>query len=148
MEKEKLLKAFEGVGQGTLSSFCGVEIKISGSQISLSMKYYWKKIMKKFGISANEFEDRPLKTTIDKKDCSETTNEKRKLTYLQIIGSIIFGYTHCRLDLAFPVGMLTRVMHAPNESHMKQLMDLLKYINKTMDWSFKISFETVLLHME
>ena len=134
LEKEKLLKAFEGVDQGTLSSFCGVEIKISDSQITLSMKYYWKKIMQRFGISANDFEDRPLKTKIDKKDCPETTNEKRKLTYLQIIGSIIFGYTHCRLDLAFAVGMLTRVMHAPNESHMKQLTDLLKYINKTMDW--------------
>jgi hypothetical protein len=133
-EKDKLLKAFEGVNQGTLSSFCGVGVKITDSQISLSMKYYWRKIMQRFGISANDTEDRPLKTKIDKKDCPETTDEKRKLTYLQIIGSIIFGFTHCRLDLAFPVGMLTRVMHAPNESHMKQLIDLLKYINKTIDW--------------
>ncbi len=133
-EKAKLLNAFDGVDQGTLSSFCGVEVKITDLQISLSMKYYWKKIMQRFGISANDTEDRPLKTKIDKKDCAETTNKKRKLTYLQIIGSIIFGYTHCRLDLAFPVGMLTRVMHAPNESHMKQFLDLLKYISKTMDW--------------
>ncbi len=82
LEKEKLLIAFDGVDQGTLSSFCGVEIKISDSQISLSMKYYWKEIMQRFGIPANDFEDRPLKTKIDKKDCPETTNEKRMLTYL------------------------------------------------------------------
>ena len=133
-EKEKLLKAFEGVDQGTLSSFCGVEVSITDSKISLSMNYYWKKVMQRFGISDNDTADRPLKTKIDKLDCPETIDEKRKLTYLQIIGSIIFGFTHCRLDLAFPVGMLTRVMHAPSESHMKQLLDLLKYINNTRDW--------------
>jgi hypothetical protein len=75
-----------------------------------------------------------LKTKISKDDCPTTPNENRKQTYLQIIGSIIFGFTHCRLDLAFPVGMLTRVMHSPSETHLKQLIDLLKYINATMKW--------------
>jgi hypothetical protein len=134
-EKDKLLQAFDGVDQGTLKSFCGVEIDISELKITLSMKYYWKKIMKKFGISPQDKEERPLKTKINKDDCPAITDEKRKISYLQIIGSIIFGYTHCRLDLAFPVGMLTRVMHSPSETHFKQLKDLLKYINATMDWS-------------
>jgi hypothetical protein len=98
------------------------------------MNYYWKRIMQRFGIQDHEKEQRPLKTKVSKEDCPTTPNEARKLTYLQIIGSIIFGFTHCRLDLAFPVGMLTRVMHSPNEAHLKQLMDLLKYINATKDW--------------
>jgi hypothetical protein len=132
-EKEQLLKAFEGVDQGDLKSFCGVEIEISDTQITLSMKYYWKKVMKRFGIS-NEKADRPIKTKITKSDCPKVTNEKTKRTYLQIIGSIIFGYTHCRLDLAFPVGMFTRVMHSPSENHLKQLIDFLKYLNATMEW--------------
>ena len=133
-EKNKLLKAFDGVDQGVLKSFCGVEIDIQPSKISLSMNYYWNKIMKRFGIKNHEKEQRPLKTKVSKSDCPSTPDDKRKNTYLQIIGSIIFGFTHCRLDLAFPVGMLTRVMHAPNETHMKQLMDLLKYINATKEW--------------
>ncbi len=90
--------------------------------------------MKRFQISDEQKEDKPLKTKINKNDCPETTNETRKQTYLQIIGSIIFGFTHCRLDLAFPVRMLTRVMHSPSETHLKQLIDLLKYINATADW--------------
>jgi hypothetical protein len=133
-EKSKLLKAFEGVDQGILKSFCGVEIDIQDSKISLTMNYYWKRLMQRFGIQDHEKEQRPLKTKVSKDDCPTTPNEARKLTYLQIIGSIIFGFTHCRLDLAFPVGMLTRVMHSPNEAHLKQLMDLLKYINATKDW--------------
>jgi transposase InsO family protein len=133
-EKEKLLSAFEGVDQGTLRSFCGVEIDISASGIFLSMNYYWTKVMERFKISKDQKADKPLKTKINKTDCPETTNEERKNTYLQIIGSIIFGFTHCRLDLAFPIGMLTRVMHSPSETHLKQLIDLLKYINATANW--------------
>jgi hypothetical protein len=34
-------------------------------------------------------------------------DEKLKNNYLQIIGSIIYGFTHCRLDLAFPVNIMT-----------------------------------------
>ena len=133
-EKEILLQAFEGVDQGDLSSFCGVEINIKESGISLTMKYYWNKVLKRFGISTDSKEDKPLKSKINKMDCPANINEARKKTYLQIIGSIIFGYTHCRLDLAFPVGMLTRVMHNPSDKHLRQLNGLLKYINATKDW--------------
>ena len=134
-----LSKAFEGVDQGILKSFCGVEIDIQDSKISLTMNYYWKRIMQRFGIHDHEKEQRPLKTKVSKDDCPSTPNEARKLTYLQMIGSIIFGFTHCRLDLAFPVGMLTRVMHSPNEAHLEQLIDLLKYINATKDWGLNFS---------
>ncbi len=55
MQKEKLilLNAFEGVDQGNLSSFRGVEITMDEKGIKLSMMYYWKKLMKRFGTSEN-----------------------------------------------------------------------------------------------
>ena len=133
-EKEILLTAFEGVDQGSLSSFCGVEIETTEDKITLSMKYYWTKIMKRFEISENMQNDKPIKSKINKEDCPKSVNEERKKTYLQIIGSIIFGYTHCRLDLAFAVGMFTRVMHNPSEGHLKQLNGLLRYLNATKTW--------------
>jgi hypothetical protein len=141
-EKEVLLKAFEGVDQGDLSSFCGVENAIDEKGIKLSMNYYWKKLMKRFCIADNDKEERLIKTKIDREDCPKQTNEERKKTYLQIIGSIIFGYTHCRLDLAFPVGMLTRVMHSPSEGHLKQLIGLLRYLNATKDWGLQFFRDT------
>jgi hypothetical protein len=133
-EKETLLKAFEGIDQGNLSSFCGVEVEISDNGITLSMNYYWEKIFKRFGVSAEAKQDKPLKTKIKRTDCPAKINDERKKTYLQIIGSIIFGFTHCRLDLAFAVGMLTRVMHNPSEGHLQQLFGLLRYINATKTW--------------
>jgi hypothetical protein len=107
------------MNQGNLSSFCGVEVDITDNGIKLSMEYYWDKILKRFGISAKAKDDKPIKTKIKRTECPAKINEERKKTYLQIIGSIIFGYTHCRLDLAYAVGMFTRVMHNPNEGHIK-----------------------------
>ena len=133
--KAELLQAFEGTDNGTLTSFCGVEVKINEDQISLSMEYYWDKLMQKFGVEHNEVENSPLKTKIKRSECPAVPDENLKSSYLQIIGSIIYGYTHCRLDLAFPVNMLTRVMHSPAEQHYNLLKKLLRYINGTKNWT-------------
>ena len=103
--------------------------------MSLSMEYYWKKLMRKFDVKNEEIENSPLKTKIKRSECPTAPDEQLKTSYLQIIGSIIYGYTHCRLDLAFPVNMLTRVMHAPADEHYLLLRKLLHYINGTKNWT-------------
>jgi hypothetical protein len=133
--KDELLAVFEGTDNGDLKSFCGVEVKRSENQISLCMEYYWKKLMKKFNVKTDEIENAPLKTKIKRSECPDEPNEQLKTNYLQIIGSIIYGYTHCRLDLAFPVNMLTRIMHSPAEQHYNLLKKLLHYINGTKNWT-------------
>jgi hypothetical protein len=133
--KAELLAAFEGTDNGNLTSFCGVEIKTSDDHISLSMEYYWDKLMQKFSVKSDEVEHSPLKTKIKRSECPNVPDDSLKTSYLQIIGSIIYGYTHCRLDLAFPVNMLTRVMHSPAELHYNLLQKLLRYINGTKNWT-------------
>jgi hypothetical protein len=133
--KAELLQAFEGTDNGNLSSFCGVEIRVDENRISLSMEYYWNKLMRKFHVKDDEIENSPLKTKIKRSECPAEPDEKMKNSYLQIIGSIIYGYTHCRLDLAFPVNMLTRIMHSPAEQHYNLLRKLLHYINGTKNWT-------------
>jgi hypothetical protein len=39
--KAQLFQAFDGVDQGELTSFCGVEIKATPDSMELSMDYYW-----------------------------------------------------------------------------------------------------------
>jgi hypothetical protein len=132
--KAELLKAFDGTDNGNLASFCGVEIKATPTQISLSMEYYWKKLMDKFHVADDDIEDSPIKTKILRSECPKLPDPTIKHNYLQIIGSIIYGFTHCRLDLAFPVNVMTRVMHSPAEQHYKLLHKLLRYINGTKNW--------------
>jgi hypothetical protein len=133
--KAELLQAFAGTDNGNLSSFCGVEIRTNERQVSLSMEYYWDKLMRKFHVQEDEIENSPLKTKIKRSECPAEPDEKMKNSYLQTIGSIIYGYTHCRLDLAFPVNMLTRIMHSPAEQHYNLLRKLLHYINDTKNWT-------------
>jgi hypothetical protein len=147
--KAELLQAFEGTDNGKLSSFCGVEVRSSEGQISLSMEYYWNKLMTKFNVKDDDIENSPLKTKISRSECPDEPDEKMKNSYLQIIGSIIYGYTHCRLDLAFPVNMLTRIMHSPAEKHYNLLRKLLYYINGTKNWTLNFyKYATVLYGMK
>ncbi len=62
--KAELLRAFDGTDNGDLKSFCGVEVNVSEDRISLSMEYYWNKLMTKFNIKPDEIESSPLKTKI------------------------------------------------------------------------------------
>ena len=79
--KSELLNAFEGTDNGNLTSFCGVEIKVTSNQISLSMEYYWKKLMDKFNVPENEVEDsRTLKnkdTSLGMPHSSRSNNQKQ-----------------------------------------------------------------------
>jgi hypothetical protein len=133
--KTALLQAFEGTDNGILTSFCGVEVRSDEGKVSLSMEYYWDKLMRKFDVQPDEIEISPLKTKIKRSECPTEPDAHLKTSYLQIIGSIIYGYTHCRLDLAFPVNMLTRIMHSPAEQHYNLLRKLLHYINGTKNWT-------------
>jgi hypothetical protein len=133
--KEELLGVFDGTDNGNLTSFCGVEVRITENKICLSMEYYWNKLMKKFKVNENDVEDSPIKTKVKRSECPTTPNETVKTNYLQVIGSIIYGFTHCRLDLAFPVNVMTRVMHSPADNHFTLLQKLLKYINGTKNWT-------------
>jgi len=133
--KAELLDAFEGTDNGNLTSFCGVEVRTNDDHTSLSMEYYWNKLMRKFNVKDDEVENSPIKTKIKRSECPAEPDATLKTSYLQIIGSIIYGYTHCRLDLAFPVNMLTRIMHSPAEQHYQLLRKLLHYINGTKNWT-------------
>ena len=132
--KKLLLEAFEGSDQGVLTSFCGVKIDVKDSGVSLSMSYYWDKVLKKFGIKPTDVESSPIIAKINRADCPEKPDPKLKTSFLGIVGSIMFGFTHCRLDLAYACGCLTRVMHAPSSEHYKQAEHLLRYINATKNW--------------
>jgi len=131
--KNELLGAFEGADQGNLESFCGVEFKVSNDRIEMSMEYYWKKLMERFDINGDA--KAPIQKKISKVDCPETCDSSIKSRFLAIVGSILFGFTHARLDIAYAIGSLTRVMHSPSKSHLEQAEHLLRYMNFTKNWN-------------
>jgi hypothetical protein len=93
--------------------------------------------MAKFDIGPDAMDDSPIRTKVRRSECPPVPDKARKTEFLQIIGSILYGYAHCRLNLAYAVGMMTRVMHSPSAGHLSQLKHLLRYINYTQDYNLQ-----------
>jgi hypothetical protein len=145
-QRNKLESNFEATYKRKQTTLLALDFKDDDSILDPNplMEYHWENILKRFGISTNAKDDKPIKAKIKRTECPAKINEERKKTYLQIIGSIIFEYTHCRLDVAFAVGMLTRVMHNPSEGHLKHLFGLLRYINAANMWGLKFFRDTTM----
>ena len=109
-------------------------ISVQDSEIALSMRYYWSKLFQKYDIAANETEKAPITKKVNRSDCPNEPIKPLKSIYLSTVGSILFGFTHCRLDIAYAIGALTKVMHNPAPVHMGQARHLLKYLNQTKEW--------------
>ncbi len=66
-------------------------MRTNDNQTSLSMEYYWNKLMRKFNVQDKEIENSPIKTKIKRSECPAEPDAYLKTSYLQIIGSIIYG---------------------------------------------------------
>ena len=66
-----------------------------------------------------------------------TTPEVDATLYRQLVGKLMY-LTHTRTDLFFVVGLVTRFIHQPHESHWKAAKRILRYIRGTVQ--FKIHY--------
>jgi hypothetical protein len=64
---------------------------------------------------------------LSKDDESEVVNE---LLYRQLVGGLIY-LTTTRLDITFAVGMLSRFLNCPRETHWNATKRVLRYIKGT-----------------
>ena len=133
--RAELLRMFPGTDLGQLSAFCGVKvIQPEGGGIQLSLKHYLESMFQTFNIqplsgALSPLPSRPLPT-----DCPESPIAWVKSRYLKLTGMLIWVFTHCRLDLAWPIHAVTRVMHNPSEKHLGILVHLCRYVRSTADW--------------
>jgi hypothetical protein len=110
-----LLQIFPGKDLGRLDAFCGMQIHHSKAGTRVSLLHHLTKSFSLFnvlplqprtGTLANPLSSRPLKA-----DCSPETLPDIKSKHLKLTGVLMWVYTRCRLDLAFPIHAITRVMH-------------------------------------
>ena len=120
-----VLKIFDGKDLGKLDSFCGCEIvHQQGGGLRIRLCHYMENMFRLFDIP-------PLKPGVKcsmpgvplKSECPSVPDPGLKKRYLQLTGMLIWCFSHCRLDLAFPVHLVTRVMHSP-----------CSYIRSTITW--------------
>ena len=136
--RAELLLMFPGKDLGRLDAFCGMQINHSNAGIRVSLLHYLTKFFSLFnilplqprtGTLATPLSSRPLKA-----DCPSEILPDIKSKYLKLTGMLIWVYTHCRLDLAFPIHAITRVMHNPCQKHLDILIHLCRYVCSTQTW--------------
>ncbi|KAJ0491190.1 putative RNA-directed DNA polymerase [Helianthus annuus] len=133
--KQKMKTIFDMSDLGMLSYYLGIEVDQTHDGIIVKQEGYAIKVLKMAGMeSCNEAKwpmDHKLKLTKD---------EKGKVVdatgYRRIIGSLRY-LLHTRLDLSYSVGLVSRFMQSPKESHLAAVKQILRYLKGTTSYGLK-----------
>ncbi|KAG2375880.1 Retrovirus-related Pol polyprotein from transposon TNT 1-94 Protease [Vigna angularis] len=131
-EFKKIIEAeFEITDLGRLSYFLGMEFTYTTTGLVIHQRKYANDFLKRFNMMECNITRSPMEVNLKlMKDDSEKDADETK--FKQIIGSIRF-ICNSRPDLAFCVGVISRFMSKPKESHMQATKRVLWYIKGSMD---------------
>jgi hypothetical protein len=128
--KRQLAASFEMKDLGDLHYFLGIEVMRTPEGILMSQRHYTLSMLFKFGMA----ECKPISTPLDRtvklrpdsgKVCDPTQFRK-------IAGSLIY-LTITRLDLSYPVGVISQYMARSTEEHLQSVLRILRYVSGTKD---------------
>lgn len=133
--KASMSEKFEMSDLGLLTYYLGIEVKQSIQGITIKQEAYARRILEEadmadcnethipmeFGLQLSKAEDEP---------------EIDAGVYRRRIGCLRY-LMHTRPDMAFSVGILSRFMQSPRESHGKALKQVLRYLKGTLGFGLK-----------
>lgn len=130
--KRAMFKEFEMTDCGVMSYFLGIEVKQQRDGIFISQKKYAKEILEKFKMDACNEVTTPLATGAKLTKEGEGRIIKPTL-YKSLVGSLRY-LTITRPDIVYGVGLVSRYMETPRESHWRAAKRILRYIKGTMEF--------------
>jgi hypothetical protein len=138
--KQDFTKRFKVKDLGPIHFIVGIEVirNRQKREIFLTQRQYVTNILKKFNMS----QAKPLGVPVDKniKLCKNGSNTSAsaepatKAPYREAVGSLIYAMVATRPDLAFAVGLVSRYMHEPKQSHWEAVKRILRYLQSTADY--------------
>lgn len=135
--KQNMAAKFEMTDLGLLTHYLGIEVLQYEGGITIKQEAYAKKILEETSmIEANATQipmDAGLK--LSKAQDESSVDEKDFRRVIVCLRYLI----HTRPDLAFAVGVLSRYMHEPKESHFAALKQILRYVKGT--YAFGLDFK-------
>ncbi|XP_076888418.1 uncharacterized protein LOC143538844 [Bidens hawaiensis] len=127
--KSQMKNEFEMQDLGKLSYYLGIEVTQKKHEIKLKKEAYANKILMGVGLS----ECNPTRFPVEHR-LQVTKDEEGEpidaTEYRRIIGSLRY-LTHTRPDLSYSVGVASRFMQEPKQSHMQILKYILRYVQGT-----------------
>ena len=95
--------------------FLGLQVLQSKEGISLSQSKYVCDLLRHFHMEYCKLAPSPFQSRV-KLSLTCTSPEVDATLYRQLVGSLLY-ITHSRADISFVVGLVTRYMQHPHESH-------------------------------
>ncbi|CAM8956645.1 unnamed protein product [Rhodiola kirilowii] len=135
--REAMTCQFEMIDMGLMSYFLGIEVEQADSGIFISQKKYAKDILKRFKFEGMKAVRTPVAERMEmmKEGIGELVNP----TYFKsIVGSLRY-LTSTRPDIVYGVGLISRFMEKPQQSHLLAAKRILRYISGTSDYGIMYS---------
>ena len=128
--KKDMAAKFDMTDLGKLSYYLGIEVTQRKGSIVLSQEKYAARIIKEAGMKGCNSTQIPMDEglKLGKADEEKGVDERE---YRRNIGCLRY-LIHTRPDLACSVGILSRYMHNPKESHKVALKQVLRYLQGTL----------------
>ncbi|KAJ0869676.1 putative RNA-directed DNA polymerase [Helianthus annuus] len=128
--KKEMIQEFDMSDIGVLQYFLGLEVIQGPDGIFLSQKKYTVELLKKFGMASCKEAATPM-----------NKNEKLKMDdggdlvdgykYRSMIGGLMY-VMHTRPDIAFAVGIVSRLMQSPSVYHYGAAKRIMRYLAGTV----------------
>lgn len=140
--KIKLIGEFEMKDMGHAIKITGIYIMWdrNQNQVFLSQRNYLEKVLIKYGMAhamACKLVLTPLAAHYNLRSSqrlhtSEEEEYIKETPYANIVGSVMYSMISTRLDLAYGLSVLSKLMAKPRKSHWIALKEVLKYLKITL----------------
>ncbi|KAG7547574.1 Zinc finger CCHC-type superfamily [Arabidopsis suecica] len=137
--KKGMAEKFEMSDLGKLTYYLGIQVTQSEDGILLSQERYASKILEETGFGECNAVHIPMCANLKLSKAQEEKGIDEK-EYRRNIGCLRY-LLHTRPDLSYCVGVLSRYMHEPKESHGAALKQILRYLQGTR--SYGLCFKRV-----
>ncbi|KAG7559183.1 Integrase catalytic core [Arabidopsis thaliana x Arabidopsis arenosa] len=127
--KEEMSSKFEMSDLGKLTYYLGIEVIQHNEGIALNQHRYALKILEEAGMRDCNPVHTPMETGL-KASKSEHEKEVDATSYRKNVGCLRY-LLHTRPDLSYCVGILSRYMQSPRESHAVAMKRCLRYLKGT-----------------
>ena len=130
--KQSMFKEFKMIDNGLMSYFLGIEVKQENDGIFISQKKYMREILEKFKMDSYNAVNTLVATglKLSKEGEGKLVNSTM---YKSLVGSLRY-LTMTRLDILYGVGLVSRYMETPRESHWLTAKRILRYIKGTFNF--------------
>lgn len=129
--KQSMFREFDMTDNGLMSYFLGIEVKQQHDGIFVSQKKSMKEILEKFKMESCNSVNTPVETSIKlSKEGDDRVIEPT--LYKSLVGSLRY-LTITRPDIVYGVGLVSRYMEKPMQTHWLAANRILRYLKGTLN---------------